>query len=182
MTIQDFADKVQRAVNQSHGAEVFGSRKVFISHLWRRLKGSGVASSGADFKARLAEAHRLGLLTLARADFTQAMAPHEVADSEVSHLESRYHFVERKPPAETLRTRRHPKSHRHLKSRYRHPKSRRLARKSPVAPVRQVEVVINGERAWVGEYVGTSPGGDWVKVRQGRFVEEVPAHLVRPLK
>ncbi len=47
-----------------------------------------------EFKAKLVEAHRSGLLRLSRADLTPAMAPEVVADSEVPYLNAVFHFVD----------------------------------------------------------------------------------------
>jgi hypothetical protein len=76
---------------------VFGRHKVFIAPLWRtlRIHPAVAGMSLEDFKRQLVAANRAGLLSLARADLVAAMDPRDVAESEVRHLEARYHFVDR---------------------------------------------------------------------------------------
>ena len=70
-------------------------RKVFIAALWRALQTHPRLRdlSLPEFKRRLYEAHRARLLTLARADFVQAMAPDEVAASEHDVGGAVFHLV-----------------------------------------------------------------------------------------
>ncbi len=76
---------------------VFGRRKVFISRLWQQLRTHpALTAMPLDaFKRQLIAAHKAGLLVLARADLVAAMDPRDVAESETTHVEARYHFVER---------------------------------------------------------------------------------------
>jgi hypothetical protein len=73
----------------------FGDHKVFIAHVWDRLR-SEPDFAGMDldgFKRALAEANNLRLIDLARADLVQAMDPQDVRRSEVHYLNATFHFV-----------------------------------------------------------------------------------------
>ncbi len=89
----DFATTVRTAAERTTDG-VFGERKVFISSLWRDPAFASVTLD--DFKRRLIAAHQAGTVSLARADLIAAMDPDLVRESEISHLETRYHFVERR--------------------------------------------------------------------------------------
>ena len=106
--LRQFATQVQAelpyiVVEQGEGGRAKGrfGRKVFIAALWRRLRTApsfhGMPFS--DFKRKLVEAHRAGLLVLARADLVGAMDPQEVADSETDvraasgSTMAQFHFV-----------------------------------------------------------------------------------------
>ena len=91
----DFAAEVQAAAGRVTEGR-FGARKVFVAALWRDPAFAGL--SLAEFKARLLAAHRAGTTTLARADLTGAMDPALLRESEIAHLDSRYHFVETEAP------------------------------------------------------------------------------------
>lgn len=69
---------------------MFGSDRVFIRHLWERM-GDGISLE--DFKARLLEANRSRLLSLARADLVEAMRQEDVRPSEIANGPARFHFV-----------------------------------------------------------------------------------------
>ncbi len=73
----------------------YGDHKVFIAHVWDRLKPepdfAGMDLDG--FKRALAEANNLRLIDLARADLVQAMDPEDVRRSEVQYLNATFHFV-----------------------------------------------------------------------------------------
>jgi hypothetical protein len=73
----------------------YGDRKVFIAHVWDRLRSepdfAGIDLDG--FKRALAEANNLRLIDLARADLIQAMDPEDVRRSEVHYLNATFHFV-----------------------------------------------------------------------------------------
>ncbi len=73
----------------------FGSDKVFIAAIWRRLATDPrfTGTTRQDFDRALVEANRQGLLDLARADLVAAMDPDEVAQSEIRHLNSTFNFV-----------------------------------------------------------------------------------------
>lgn len=74
----------------------FGRHKVFIAPLWARARTEATLGrlSETEFKAKLVDAHRAGLLRLSRADLTPAMAPEIVAASEVPYLNAVFHFVD----------------------------------------------------------------------------------------
>lgn len=95
-SIGDFASAVRESAEHATDG-IFGGRKVFISSLWRGMRAHPTfgALTLDEFKEQLVAAHKAGLLALARADLTGAMDPSAVSESETSHLESRYHFVER---------------------------------------------------------------------------------------
>jgi hypothetical protein len=95
----DFAAAVRDAADHATDG-VFGERKVFIRNVWRTLRAHPAFGSLAldEFKHRLIDAHKAGLVTLARADLVAAMDPEAVRESETSHLEARYHFVEKGTP------------------------------------------------------------------------------------
>jgi hypothetical protein len=73
----------------------YGNHKVFIAHVWDRLRPdpdfAGMDLDG--FKRALAEANNLRLLDLARADLVQAMDPEDVRRSEVRYLNATFHFI-----------------------------------------------------------------------------------------
>ena len=73
----------------------YGDHKVFIAHVWDRLRAdpdfAGMDLDG--FKRALAEANNLRLLDLSRADLVQAMDPEDVRRSEVHYLNATFHFV-----------------------------------------------------------------------------------------
>lgn len=74
----------------------FGDRKVFLSAIRRALADTAYGSlPRAEFDALLLDAHRRGLLDLARADLVSVMDPAEVAASEVRQplVGSSFHFV-----------------------------------------------------------------------------------------
>ena len=95
MNAADFAATVLAAASQVPAAGRFGADRVFISALWKQL-GEQRDAMGPNldaFKTRLIEANRGRLLTLARADMPGAMNRATVAASEISYLNSTFHFV-----------------------------------------------------------------------------------------
>ena len=94
MELKEFAKLVQVAADKTTGKGRFGPRKVFIAAAWRRLKLPGLDET--NYKAKLIEAHRAGLLVLHRADLVGAMDPKLVAASEVQYLNATFHFIESK--------------------------------------------------------------------------------------
>jgi hypothetical protein len=99
-SLLDFAAAVHEALPWVGAAptERFGRRKVFVSALYAEMAKQApyvpysVGSLDA-FKARLVDANREGLLSLARADLVAAMDPDAVAASEIRSLGSEFHFV-----------------------------------------------------------------------------------------
>ncbi len=73
----------------------FGPHKVFIAAVWRRLSADPrfAGMTEAQFKRRLVDANREGLLELARADLVGAMNQREIMASEIRDLGSEFHFV-----------------------------------------------------------------------------------------
>ena len=86
-----FAERVLDAARSSPSGR-FGDDRVFISHVWRALKG-GTSLNERSFKNRLLEANRARLLALSRADLVEAMDPADVAASEIRYLGATFHFV-----------------------------------------------------------------------------------------
>lgn len=91
-----FVAAVRAAADQATEG-VFGTRKVFISSVWQRLRSQPDFRTLTldDFKRELVNAHKAGNLTLARGDLSSAMDTAALTESEITHLEARYHFVER---------------------------------------------------------------------------------------
>jgi hypothetical protein len=72
----------------------FGSNKVFISHIFRKLVDEGVIPADSEaFKERLVVAHLGGLLSLSRADLVEAMEAQDVDTSETRYRGATFHFV-----------------------------------------------------------------------------------------
>jgi hypothetical protein len=92
--LEEFARRVREAAGRARTG-VFGDRKVFISALWRDLSSRGTGGNIDQFKQRLVEANRRGLLRLYRADLVEQMDPAEVAASATRYLDATFHFVER---------------------------------------------------------------------------------------
>lgn len=76
-------------VLQKTGSGMFGSNKVFIS----RLAVFCGASDLEAFKAHLVALQAARKVQLARADLVEAMDSDDVADSEIKHLGTSYHFL-----------------------------------------------------------------------------------------
>jgi hypothetical protein len=73
----------------------FGDNKVFISHVWRRFREESNVPvlNLPEFKQRLVEANRSGLVRLSTADLVEAMDPADVGESSTQHLNANYHFI-----------------------------------------------------------------------------------------
>jgi hypothetical protein len=84
-----------RAAARDCPAGRFGDNKVFIAHVWRRLRDEpGFPPMDLPaFKQRLTEANNAGLLTLSRADLVQVMDPEDVRESQTRYLNAEFHFV-----------------------------------------------------------------------------------------
>jgi hypothetical protein len=92
--LQSFANTVRAAARDCPTGR-FGDNKVFINHVWRRLRDEP-ALDGMDlpeFKQKLVEANAEGLLSLSRADLVQLMDPTDVQESETRHLNAEFHFI-----------------------------------------------------------------------------------------
>ena len=95
MNAADFAATVLAAASQVPAAGRFGADRVFISAVWKQL-GAQRDAMGPNldaFKTRLLDANRALRLTLARADMPGAMNRATVAASEITCLNSTFHFV-----------------------------------------------------------------------------------------
>ncbi len=73
----------------------FGDSLVFISHAYRQflVDNPDERTSIGDFKERLVEANREGLLSLSRADMAPAMDATDVQASETRYLTATFHFI-----------------------------------------------------------------------------------------
>ncbi|MBX3226498.1 MAG: hypothetical protein KIT84_32445 [Labilithrix sp.] len=92
--LHSFASAVKEIARATEDDGRFGRHKVFIAPIWRRARASFRSMDEGQFKAKLVDAHRAGLLRLARADLTPAMAPDVVEASEVPYLNAVFHFVD----------------------------------------------------------------------------------------
>jgi hypothetical protein len=90
-----FARTVRALARTSPPDDRFHDNKVFIAAIWRASQREpGFPRLSLDqFKTRLIEANRDGLLRLSRADLVQAMEPVRVAESETRYLNATFHFV-----------------------------------------------------------------------------------------
>jgi hypothetical protein len=91
---RQFSERVRLAAKQCPTGR-FGGDKIFISHVWKQFTVPETPSPLplAEFKDRLVEAHRAGLLELSRADLVERMDPVDVSQSETRYLDARFHFV-----------------------------------------------------------------------------------------
>ena len=81
---------------QRTSSGLYGEERVFIAAVWRAAQKGPRSLRGSlpDFKARLVEANRAGLLCLHRADLVGAMDEQLVRESETRHLNATFHFIE----------------------------------------------------------------------------------------
>ncbi len=92
--LTEFAETVKAAARDCPTGR-FGDNKVFISHVWRRLRDE-LPFRPMDlptFKRRLTEANTAGLLRLTRADLVEVMDPVDVDESNAPYLNTSFHFV-----------------------------------------------------------------------------------------
>ncbi len=90
-----FAREVQAVADREQEGR-FGTRKVFIAAVWRRLRDTA-RCAGMDldaFKRHLVDANRADLLALHRADLVPMMDPEEVKASEILYGNASFHFIE----------------------------------------------------------------------------------------
>ncbi|WP_245682343.1 hypothetical protein [Archangium gephyra] len=85
-----FAERVLHTARHAESGR-FGDDRVFISHVWRAMRGHGLDEQ--SFKNRLVEANQKRLLSLSRADMVELMDPADVEASEIRHLGSTFHFI-----------------------------------------------------------------------------------------
>jgi hypothetical protein len=92
--ITAFAGQVIDAARRCPAAGRFGDNKVFISHVWRQMNGlPGGPLELGEFKQRLLEANRDGLLQLSRADLVEAMNPVDVRESSTVYDNATFQFI-----------------------------------------------------------------------------------------
>lgn len=93
LPLEKFAQGVLEAATNTE--EKFGERKVFIYKVWETLKQRDVDGELPleDFKQKLIEATREGLISLSRADLSYTQNQADVAASETTNLNAAYHFV-----------------------------------------------------------------------------------------
>jgi hypothetical protein len=89
-----FSERVEDAARASETGR-FGGNKVFISHVWRKLRSEGDYTDmpEAEFKKHLTQANHAGLLRLSRADLVEAMNPEDVESSVTRYHDAAFHFV-----------------------------------------------------------------------------------------
>jgi hypothetical protein len=98
LSLEPWAKQLQALADHAeHGR--YGDDRVFIAAVWRAAQGvPALAEPSLEaFKARLLEANRKRLLQLHRADLVGAMDRTLVRESETSHLNSTFHFIETHP-------------------------------------------------------------------------------------
>lgn len=95
---RDFVARVHQAANAVTIGVLDG--RVFLSAVYKVLEERGDASglSLADFKDRLLTAHRAGLLALSRCDKIERIDNAMLAASEIRHLGSMFHLLQRVRP------------------------------------------------------------------------------------
>ena len=93
----DFASFVARVRSAAAGiAEGWpGNRKAFVSRVWAEVQAQNPtwAVSAIEFKAMLAEAHRLGHIVLANADLKDQRAIGELQASAIAYKNAIFHYV-----------------------------------------------------------------------------------------
>lgn len=94
LDLKDFATVALQAARACPTGR-FGDYKVFINHVWERLKTDlRFASMGlSGFKEKLLEAHRARHLALARAEQVQKEDPADVQASEISFFSATFHTI-----------------------------------------------------------------------------------------
>jgi hypothetical protein len=90
-----FAETVKALGRTSPPEDRFGGNKVFIAAVWRasQREPGFPRLDLPEFKSRLIEANREGLLNLSRADLVEVMDPARVTESETHNLNATFHFV-----------------------------------------------------------------------------------------
>jgi len=93
-SLSQFAESTLAAAD-SNSSGRFGSNKVFISHVWNSLRHDPHHAEIPlpQFKQRLLDAHRQGLLQLSRADLVERMPADDLASSETNYFDAVFHFV-----------------------------------------------------------------------------------------
>jgi hypothetical protein len=100
-SLERFAAEVLAAARDPQ-TKRFTGEKAFIDSIFARIRANHGELDAKEFKARLIEAHRRGLVVLSRADLTQLADPHDLAASEI-HLDgASFHFVRTDLPETSL--------------------------------------------------------------------------------
>lgn len=90
----DLVDAVRVAIHKVPESGRFGGDRVFVSALWRALDRDAFPGlTFDDFKSRLVTANRQRHIALACADLVGAMNMAAVVASEITYLNSTFHFV-----------------------------------------------------------------------------------------
>lgn len=94
LDLDEFARQVTDTAKSVENGR-FGDHKVFINHVWHRMKDTPVCRSLdlQQFKRHLADANNRELLALTRADLVGAMDSHDVQESETKYLDDVFHFI-----------------------------------------------------------------------------------------
>ncbi|NEP62091.1 MAG: hypothetical protein F6K31_34965 [Symploca sp. SIO2G7] len=93
LLLEDFAAAALNAAKLTQTGR-FGDHRVFISHVWQTWQQRSEPSlSLDDFKQQLIEANRQRLLTLSRADLAHTLDADDVSASEITYLNSTFHFI-----------------------------------------------------------------------------------------
>lgn len=88
-----FQDRVKAAAGLVPDSGRFGENKVFISEAHKAYEQAYGRIPIGEFKAKLVEANREGLVNLVRADLVQAMDFSKIQASKTSHLNAEFHFI-----------------------------------------------------------------------------------------
>ena len=94
MELEDFANTVLMAAKDTQEGR-FGDNKVFISQVWKTLSSQQpdwILTLDA-FKQKLLEASRKEWISLSRADLGYSLDSEDVTASEITHLQSQFHFI-----------------------------------------------------------------------------------------
>lgn len=91
--LPQWAASVQRIAAAVPNEGRYDDDRVFISAAWRAARDANASISLDQFKQRLVDANREGLLRLHRADLVGAMDPTLVAESATTFMNATFHFI-----------------------------------------------------------------------------------------
>jgi len=94
LELEDFSNTVLLAAKDTKEGW-FGDHKVFISQVWKTLSSqqSGWNLTLDEFKQKLIAASRKEWISLSRADLGYSLDSEDVTASEITHLQSQFHFI-----------------------------------------------------------------------------------------
>lgn len=94
LELEDFANTVLEAAKDTKEGR-FGDHKVFISQVWKTLSSQQPdwTLTLDEFKQKLLAASRKEWINLSRADLGYSLDSEDVAASEITHLQSQFHFI-----------------------------------------------------------------------------------------